>query len=221
MYDLVYLFHWDVSWYGKLPGYLWQQSICCTFIFLSGMCWSLSRCAWKRAAITTFCGVMVTVTTILFVPQERIVFGILTFIGAAMFLMIPLSKLLVRIPPKIGIILSLAAFLLFRDVNTGMLWNFRLPVFLYQSGLMTFLGFPQSGFYSSDYFSILPWIFLYMAGYHFWQLIAGSSRLERKLPSGLSWLNWLGRHTLFIYMLHQPILMAIFTGVQTIWTYVM
>ena len=38
MWDAVFLFGLRAPWYTALPGYLWQQSICWTFILLSGFC---------------------------------------------------------------------------------------------------------------------------------------------------------------------------------------
>ena len=35
-WDLVYIFGMDWDWYGSFGAYLWQQSICWTFILLSG-----------------------------------------------------------------------------------------------------------------------------------------------------------------------------------------
>ena len=47
MWNLVYLFGVQAPWYRGTPGYLWQQSICWTFILLSGFCWSFSlRSCW-------------------------------------------------------------------------------------------------------------------------------------------------------------------------------
>ena len=42
-WDLVYLFHADWDWYRGTGAYIWQQSICWTFILLSGFCFSLGR----------------------------------------------------------------------------------------------------------------------------------------------------------------------------------
>ena len=38
MWNLVYLFGVRANWYTGMPGYLWQQWICWTFILLSGFC---------------------------------------------------------------------------------------------------------------------------------------------------------------------------------------
>ncbi len=50
-WDLVYLFGKNWSWYQGTGAYLWQQSICQTFILLSGFCWSLGKKPAKRGLI--------------------------------------------------------------------------------------------------------------------------------------------------------------------------
>lgn len=40
------------------------------------------------------CGWVVTLVTVLFMPEEQIWFGVLTLIGSCMLLMVPLEKLL-------------------------------------------------------------------------------------------------------------------------------
>ncbi|MDE7404312.1 MAG: DUF1624 domain-containing protein, partial [Lachnospiraceae bacterium] len=42
-WDLVYIFGKDWSWYRGRGAYIWQQSICWSFILLSGFCWSLGK----------------------------------------------------------------------------------------------------------------------------------------------------------------------------------
>ena len=39
-WDLVYLFGLDWPWYHSFGAHVWQQSICWTFLLLSGFCWS-------------------------------------------------------------------------------------------------------------------------------------------------------------------------------------
>ena len=43
MYDLVEIYGADVSWFWDTPGRVWQQSVCWTFILLSGFCWNLGK----------------------------------------------------------------------------------------------------------------------------------------------------------------------------------
>ena len=43
LYNLNYLYGHPMEWYRSTPGYIWQQAICWTFIFLSGFCLELGR----------------------------------------------------------------------------------------------------------------------------------------------------------------------------------
>ena len=92
MWNLVHLFGMKAPWYRGTPGYIWQQSICWTFILLSGFCWSFSRNHLKRGLLVFGGGAVVTAVTCLLMPQNRIIFGVLTCIGSCMLLMIPVEK---------------------------------------------------------------------------------------------------------------------------------
>ena len=64
-WDLVYLFHADWDWYRGTGAYIWQQSICWTFILLSGFCFSLGRRPLRRGLTVFGCGWVVTLVTVL------------------------------------------------------------------------------------------------------------------------------------------------------------
>jgi len=71
------------------------------------------------------------------------------------------------------------------------------------------LGLTAPGFRSADYFPLLPWFFLFLTGTVLggWCLSHRDSRLLTKfLPAVLT---WPGRHSLIIYILHQPVLYGI------------
>ena len=77
MYDLVDIFGLPSAWYTGLPGYIWQQSICWTFILLSGMCWQLSRRHVKRGLLLVGCGAAITLITWLVMPSQRILLSLI------------------------------------------------------------------------------------------------------------------------------------------------
>ena len=86
-----------------------------------------------------------------------------------------------------------------------------LPAALYRFPWAFPLGLPSAGFYSSDYFPLVPWLFLFWTGLYLWR---GQSEAAREKLAGLPavpGLAWLGRHSLAVYMLHQPVLMALLT----------
>lgn len=214
MFDLVELYGVSVGWFWKTPGYVWQQSICWMFILLSGFCWRLGSAPLKRGLIISACGMVITAVTYCFMPSERILFGILTFTGAAMVSLVPFSGLLERLPAWAGFLGSGALFFLTRDVNSGYL-GFekillgRVPEGLYRGICMTALGFPELGFFSGDYFSYIPWIFLYLCGYFLYGILMEREAVRSFLGRRVGLPGWIGRHSLPVYMLHQPVLMLI------------
>ena len=123
-WDLVYLFDMKWDWYDGTGAYVWQQSICWTFILLSGFCWSFSRNHLRRGGLVFGGGVMVSLVTNILMPENRILFGILTCIGSCMLLMIPVEKLAKKIPANLQNTLDTAfskAFRLVFEKGTGVI----------------------------------------------------------------------------------------------------
>lgn len=206
-WDLVWIFGVDWPWYHSPGAFLWQQSICWTFILLSGFCWPLGRHPFRRGSIIFLCGFLITAVTVLFMPQNQILFGVLTLLGSCMLLLYLFHPVLCKIPSGLGAILSFLLFLFLRNINQGVLGFFHLqffslPEFLYRNLLTAYLGFPPTGFFSVDYFSLLPWGFLFLTGYFLYSLL---QNFLRETPCKLPFLCWLGRRSLPIYLLHQPL----------------
>ena len=215
MYDLVDIFGLPSAWYTGLPGYIWQQSICWTFILLSGMCWQLSRHHVKRGLLLVGCGAAISLITWLVMPSQRILYGVLNLLGLSALLLIPLDKALRKLPPWLGLAGAGALFFLTRGVPRGYLgfeglrlWD--LPAALYQWDALAVLGFHSPGFSSTDYFPLAPWFFLYLAGYFLWRVLTPHRKVLELLQPGLRPLSFVGRHSLLIYLVHQPLLMVLF-----------
>lgn len=203
-WDLVYLFGRDWPWYASFPAYLWQQSICWTFLLLSGYCFHLGRHRLKRGLLALAGSAAVSIGALL--TGSPIWWGVLTLLGAAQLVTIPLDPLFRRIPPRLGLAASFSLFLLFRDVNAGFL-GFEgvrlaaLPAGWYRGFFTALLGFPGPAFRSADYFSLLPWLFLFWTGWFLYRLRPEAER-ELRLPL----VTALGRHSLLAYLLHQPVI---------------
>lgn len=167
-WDLVNLFGIQADWYYGLPGHLWQQSICWVFILLSGFCVQLGHHTLRRGAQVFGAGALVTAVTLLFMPEDRVIFGVLTLLGSAMLLTGLLEKPLRRIPPAAGFAISAVLFALTRNVSAGYLGfgslRLWLPQTLYANYVTAYVGFYPLWFYSTDYFALLPWLFLFWAG---------------------------------------------------------
>lgn len=213
-WDFVYLWGFDWPWYRSFGAYLWQQSICWTFILLSGYCFYLGRRPFRRGLITFAAGAIVSAVTAVMLPEDPVVCGVLTFLGLASMLTAPLKEVFRHIPPRLGLVLSFGAFLMLRDVNEGYLGFEGLRFATAPQGTNLFhavLGFPPSAFHSSDYFAILPWLFLFWTG-----LFLSRLRPERDdlLTRPVPVVTAMGRRSLLVYLAHQPLLYALGPLVQ-------
>ena len=120
-WDLVNLFGIQADWYYGLPGHLWQQSVCWVFILLSGFCVQLGHHTLRRGAQVFGAGALVTAVTLLFMPEDRVIFGVLTLLGSAMLLTGLFEKPLRQISPAAGLAVSAVLFALTRNVSAGYL----------------------------------------------------------------------------------------------------
>ena len=199
-----------IDWFISKPVMIWERFICCTFIFISGFCFSLGRKHVKRAlTVLAFAGVMSAVTFIvdIFVPDTFISFGILCFIGSAMLITIPLNLLLKngKVIHWLGFFASITLFIVFYNVNYGtiLLDKVEMPQWLYSNYLTAYLGFPPMGFFTADYFSIFPWIFLFLSGYFAFGILKQLNALTVFTVARCKPLEFIGRHSLIIYVVHQ------------------
>ena len=226
-WDLVHVYGFDWPWFMKTQGYLWQQSICWMFILISGFCMGLKQdesslsSVCKRGFTVMASGLLVTAATLIFAPESKIIFGVLFFLGFSIMLTALLRPLLDKIPAKAGLLCSTVLLFIFRNINDGNLGFeniilYRLPDFLYEHGLFgTFLGLQDKDFSSADYFSFIPWYFLFIKGYFICRNLLrrrkakGLTGLPEMFDKGIPVLEAPGRHSLLVYLLHQPAILLI------------
>lgn len=211
-WNLVYMYGIEWPWYHSKGAYVWQQSICWTFILLSGFCFSLGKRHLKSGLMVFGGGLLVTLVTLAAMPQNRVVFGVLTCIGSCILILTFTEKTLKRIPAEVGLIAAFLLFLFAKNINDGYLGfgNRRIveiPETWYRNYVTAYFGLPFRGFYSTDYFSLLPWLFLFAAGFYLCGIFEKYDWFSNKiLEKRISLFAFLGRHSLLIYLLHQPVI---------------
>ena len=214
-WNLVYIYGVDWDWFKSYGAYIWQQSICWTFILLSGFCFSLGRRHLKNGLIVFGSGALVTIVTLIVMPQNRVVFGVLTCIGSSILLLAFTEKFWKKIPAEIGAVVVFILFLLTKNINYGYLGFeeirfIELPGNWYSNYFTTFMGLPFRGFYSTDYFSFIPWFFLFLCGFYLYGIWNKYDFLDRKyMRKDIKIFSFLGRHSLIIYLIHQPVIYGI------------
>ena len=175
-----------------------ERFICCSFILLAGASARFSRNNLRHGLVVLGAGLVVEIGAA--VAGQTIRFGVLMLLGSSMVLWHFLGKGLQRLP---GWSVAAGSGVLFFAARW---WTGRTAVsvpWLYP------LGFISPGFYSADYFPLLPWFFLFLTGTALggWCLAHRENRLLTVSLPGV--LTWPGRHSLIIYVLHQPVLYGI------------
>lgn len=202
---------WDMTaMFGMLPsGFMKQEGvqlvryfIVFSFLLLSGISCRFSRSNIRRGLQTAFCAVVVSlVTTFLGDPAK---FGILHLLACCMLLYGWLGKWFEKLPDLWAAVLSGGIFCI--------LWVW-LDTFRVGFDWLFPLGFRSIYFYSSDYYPILPWLFLFLFGTVLGRRVLCSDGRWKSVTVP-RFLTWPGRHALLIYMLHQPLIVAALTIVE-------
>lgn len=186
------------------------------FIVISGMCSRLSRNTLKRGFFVLGCGLVITFFTCIIMPllgfeETEIYFGILHCLGCCMIITGLLMPLIDKIDYRIGALISLVLFFFTCGINskTLLFGLIKLPSSWYQYDFLAPLGVFSDSFKSADYFSIIPWLFMFLFG-----AFIGKLAKDEKLPEAMykkrsNFLCFAGRNSLWIYMLHQPAIYAV------------
>lgn len=212
-YDLVYLKGLDLVWFPGTVQIFWSRATACTFLFVAGCMCCLSRNNLKRAGIYAAVALAIFVITSLAGVDTAISFGIIFCMAASTFVYWCLEKL--NLAPK-GYLCAIVLLVLFAitfDLPRGQIgiggFVVDVPRAPYDSGLLSWAGFLAPGFSSGDYYPLLPYLFMYLSG-----SACGAAWKEAGYPewarnAKLEPLNWLGNHSLIVYVLHQPLILAI------------
>ena len=165
---------------------------------VSGICVGFSRDPLKRGVLLYLAGFGITAATQIFMPEELIVFGVLSCFGACMVLTSLCRPVLEKLPPYTAAVWAV-------------LWvlTMNFPVSVPHITELYPLGIIGEGFSSADYFPLIPNIFMFLAGF-------ALSPAVKKLPesfyekhTALSPLCFIGRHSLIFYIAHQPVMLLI------------
>lgn len=180
------------------------------FIFISGSACLFSRNNIKRGIICFCLGLLISLATYIVMPEVFDLFGILHMLGISMLLYVPLSPLIKKIPPVIGLAICLLLCIATFHLQDGYIgygaFSIELPAFFYKTSFLFPLGLPNAAFMSSDYFPLIPWFFCFISGSFFGVLVKEHRLPEAFYKSHIRPLAFIGRNTIFIYILHQPVL---------------
>lgn len=207
-YDLVYLFGVvklstpESQAVFRFLG-LWAGA---PFLFISGLCVTFSSRPVKRGLLVIGCGMVITVVTVgmyllNFTDKSIIIyFGVLQCLGVCMLLWPVFRKLPAPVLLVLGVALSAVGLYLKFNVRVAFPW--LIP-----------LGFVTRSFASSDYFPLLPNFGYFLVGAFlgktFYPNRVTCFPKVNPLNPIIRFFSFWGKHSLLIYMLHQPVLAAL------------
>lgn len=181
------------------------------FITVSGISSQFSRSNIKRGLKLLPIALAITLITYFFMYDMRIMFGILHFLSFAMIYFGLTEKLHNKIPAFWGLVFSaLMAVFTWQIYMRKFAFFFTLPAFLYETNALFPLGMYSASFYSSDYFPVFPWIFVFLFGTYLGKLMKTHRLPLFMYKTHSRVLSYIGKHSLVIYVAHQPIIYAVF-----------
>ena len=175
------------------------------------ICSRLSRNTIKRGFVVLGAGLIITLFTAVIMPLfgftgSKIYFGILHCLGSCMIITGLLMPVISKINYKLGAVISAFLFIFTYGINTGtMLFTLiKLPASWYQYDFLAPLGVYSKNFKSADYFSIIPWLFLFLFGAFIGKLAKNENLPKFMYKQRSKFLCTVGKNSLWVYILHQP-----------------
>lgn len=215
-----YHFTWDLEFFGYLdPGTatqgffkIYARLIASSFLFLAGVSLVLAhtpQIRWqsfaKRLGIVAGAALAISVATFVAFPGEWIYFGILHNI--ALSSLIGLAFL--RLPPALtAAVAAMIAVLMLVDYVA---MPGTLDSALFDTRWLAWMGFAEAPPRSNDYVPLFPWVAALLAGVAATKFLMTRNVLPRiaKVQTRQNLLSKAGQHSLLIYLVHQPILIAL------------
>jgi uncharacterized membrane protein len=183
------------------------------FILISGIVCRYSQNNLKRGAQCFFIAMGVTYVTAVASPDFVIRFGILHLLGISMMLFGLGEKAFDKLPLPVGLIISVFLFAVTWNIRDGSIgiagFSFAVPQNLYDAQHLYQLGFRSSRFFAGDYFPLMPWYFLFMAGSYFGIAVKNGNCPNFFYTTRVKFLAVAGKYTIWIYLLHLPIALLI------------
>lgn len=211
-YSLVNIFENQVLNFSETFWYLLGKLSALGFMMISGVSYylaskkyspqQLQRKYFRYSGVLTIIALGITLLTYFFIPSQLILFGILHLFAVSFFLLpfVTRTKFFLGL---LGVIIVYATFFWEKDVTVWYLF----PLWFY-----------NSDFKSADYYPLIPY-FWYIIWWYlialYWEKYGVIRRLHLKrrllLPEKI--LAYIGKKSLILYLIHQPIIIIF------IWVY--
>lgn len=192
-----------LGWSTDLSKTAWtvaQAFFAVLFVVLSGTSSTLSRNNVRRGLRLLAVSILVSAATFVFDPTSAVYFGILQCLAVSMLLYgAAFEKAGAAVCAATGAaVIGLALALPALNQALAVRSDWLLP-----------FGIHSPSFAAFDYFPLIPWLGVFLAGAALGKTVYASKRslLPWRLPN--TFVNLAGRHSLLIYIVHQPVIMGV------------
>lgn len=212
---VIYHLSWDLAFYRFIPvdvsydpGWVaFARTILFSFMFLVGVGLVLGhgegirwKAFWRRWIFVAIGSLLITLGTWIAFPGSFVYFGVLHAIAVSMLLALPF----LFAPIWLTALVSAAVI--------GLHFAYVDPAF--NAVPLSWIGFWEVPPLTNDLVPLFPWFGVVLAGVTVTRLVRGTA-VEEKLaaiqPKNVvaRVLAWMGRWSLVIYLVHQPLLLAV------------
>ena len=203
-FDLMYFGFSEPDLIYQPDWRLFERIIAFSFLFIAGLSFFIthkSGIIWnsfiRRYGVTAVCAILISTVTYILFNTDMIRFGILHAISVSGLLSLLLLKLKSVYLVLLAVLISLINLVVPQPVEGDYFWQWLIYTTETPNSL--------------DYRPIIPWVvpfILGMASYRFFKKWGLLEKSNANIHRELSILSWLGRNSLIIYLIHQPILFA-------------
>jgi len=203
----------DLQMFGHLPFgttlhpvFYWHARLVAgSFLFLAGVSLWLAHgqgirwpAFWRRWIKLVAAAGLVTIATYAALPEYFVYFGILHSIAASSLIGLLVLRLPVTALAALGAAIMAASYI--------------LPSPAFNAPLLRFIGLATEPAMTVDFEPLFPWVGPFLLGLASAKWASAQGLLHRLAPPETAMLRrlaWPGQHSLVIYLVHQPILIAL------------
>jgi len=181
------------------PVNILREFFAALFVVISGVASVLSRNNLKRGLLLFAAGLAISLVTYIYDPALTVRFGVLSLLGSSAIIFHFTKKGLFRLPAWS----TLVAF----SLLAALTWSIRFHNFDVEHLWM--FGFTNYYFTSADYFPLFPYLFIFLAGTSLGRYVADGSMPTWFYSFKCRFFEAAGRRSFLIYVIHQPVLIAL------------
>ncbi len=192
LFNLHEFYGYPVSYSSGFFFYMGKGSAI-LFILISAVSSAFSRNNIRRAIKFLIIAMLITIGSHLYNPDYGIKFGIIHFLGISILLYPFFRDLHKYVLVVLGTVMI-------------MLGRYLAPVPIQHNYLFLF-NLQSSSWISADYYPLFPWLGVFLYGISLGKTFYSQKKSLFNFTPRRNILGFIGQHTLFVYLIHQPLLL--------------